>query len=74
MSKNTIPSRHECPVCHEKYDFTGKEEPKALQHHLWGGHHLEVIRSHEVAKKIHEKRITEPEMAELRQMMLAGIA
>lgn len=50
-----------CPSCKMPIDVLGKNNEKALQHHLWGKHNVEVVRSHYLAKKLTEKIELSPE-------------
>ena len=62
-----------CPACDKKLnDVTkGFTIQKILQHHFWGTHGIDVIRSHELARKADEGQLTEEDVAELKQMRLA---
>jgi len=39
-----------CPDCERKFK-ANKRGRKDLQHHLWGKHNIEVIKSHEIAEQ-----------------------
>jgi len=62
----------ECPVCKRPINVNGRgaTDQKSLQHHLWGGHRIDVIRSHVLAKKIADGTATEEDYDECRQLPL----
>ena len=60
-----------CPACGEGHPTEKrKTDYGVIQHHLWGHHRLEVIRSHEMAKKIIDGTFTEEDKAECNQLPL----
>ena len=60
-----------CPACPEQIPLgRGAKLFGVYQHHFWGGHKIPVQRSHELALLAEEGRLSESDIAELRQMAL----
>lgn len=74
MPKNLLPGEGPCPICHQPLHLGKGQIPEhKLQHHFWGSHKMDVIKSHEMARKIVDKTITDEELDECRQMELPGV-
>lgn len=69
MNESTI-----CPVCNAGIHGVMKNQKnkrQAVQHHFALGHDVELVRSHELARKFCNGGLDEEEVAEIRQMKLA---
>ena len=61
-----------CPICNAKFQniLANHEPQKYLQNHLWGAHDVEVVKSHDIAKRFLAGKLGEQEILELKQMKL----
>lgn len=61
-----------CPICPKEFkDMLSNDKPEnVLQHHLWGAHNIEVIKSHDIAKRFLACKMDEQEILELKQVRL----
>ena len=62
----------QCPACRQWINVESVEglTVNNIQHHLWGWHDVEVIRSHVLARKVFDRAITEEEVWEIKQLKL----